>query len=215
MGFKDAARGFVKGFFTPNQSNINIANALPNTAINYQAKVGRGLRSSVVMAPVHWAARSFAELRPAVSFDSETVSEHALLDLYRNPNQFYTGSDLQSAVIMSYLLSGNAYVLMVRDERTNQPVELWYAPHWMVKPQGDENNFIAHYEYRPDGRGGKRVIAPSDVLHFRCGIDPEDVRLGISPLASLWREIYTDDEASNYTASLLRNQGLAGAIKRT
>ena len=127
MGFKDAARGFVKGFFTPNQSNINIANALPNTAINYQAKVGRGLRSSVVMAPVHWAARSFAELRPAVSFDGETVSEHALLDLYRNPNQFYTGSDLQSAVIMSYLLSGNAYVLMVRDERTNQPVELWYS----------------------------------------------------------------------------------------
>ena len=44
------------------------------------------------------------------------------------------------------------------------------------------------------------------------GIDPNNTRKGLSPLASLYREIFTDDEAANMTASLMRNIGVPGVV---
>ena len=49
-------------------------------------------------------------------------------------------------------------------------------------------------------------------MHFRFGLDPENDRKGRSPLAGVLREVFTDDEAANYTASLLRNMGVPGII---
>ncbi len=46
------------------------------------------------------------------------------------------------------------------------------------------------------------------MVHFRTGIDPDDPRLGISPLRPILREIVTDNEASGFMAALLRNMGV-------
>ncbi|MDP2728064.1 MAG: phage portal protein, partial [Dehalococcoidia bacterium] len=51
-----------------------------------------------------------------------------------------------------------------------------------------------------------------DVVQFRDGVDPSNPRKGLSPIKSLFREIFTDDEAANMTASLLRNMGVPGVI---
>jgi hypothetical protein len=71
--------------------------------------------------------------------------------------------------------------------------------------------FISHYEYRPDGYNPIRLDL-EDVVHLRLGLDPRNPRLGISPLHSVLREVFTDDEAANYTASLLRNAGVPGVV---
>jgi phage portal protein BeeE len=55
-------------------------------------------------------------------------------------------------------------------------------------------------------------LRPDDVVHFRHGIDPNNARMGLSDLASLMREIYTDDEAANFSASLVRNMGVPGVV---
>jgi HK97 family phage portal protein len=60
---------------------------------------------------------------------------------------------------------------------------------------------------------GKIVrLAREDVIHFRNGIDPYNQRLGMSPLRSVLREVYTDIEAANYSAALVRNMGAVPAL---
>jgi HK97 family phage portal protein len=187
------------------------AGLLPGTNVNYQARVGKGFGSSVVMAPVQWIARTFPQTVFRVRVRGEVVPEHPLEKLVTGPNPFYSGSALLMSTILSYTMSGNAYWLIVRDSRL-RPIELWYAPHWLLSPVAGDGggNFITHYEYTP--RGVVIRLDPSDVVHFRYGLDPENVRLGLGPLASLWREIFTDDEAANFTAAILRNMGMAGMV---
>jgi phage portal protein BeeE len=70
--------------------------------------------------------------------------------------------------------------------------------------------FISHYEYKP---GGVPLRIPiEDVIHFRHGIDPNNLRLGLSPIISVMREVWSDDEASNWVASLLKNSAIPGVI---
>jgi phage portal protein BeeE len=94
-----------------------------------------------------------------------------------------------------------------------------------MDPRGDENDFITHYNYYPvqgsaanmsdffRGGGGQAIpLHPDDVVHFRFSLDPDNPLKGRSPLKSVLREVFTDDEAANFTASLLRNMGVPGLI---
>ena len=55
-------------------------------------------------------------------------------------------------------------------------------------------------------------IPTADVVHMRFGINPDNTKLGRSPLQSVMRELFTDDESANYTASLLRNSAIPGVV---
>lgn len=189
--------------------------SLPRTRYDYAADVGDGLASSVVVAPVLWAARTFPEAPLALwrrtSEGLERVHEHPLLGLVEYPNPHYSGALLWMATVVDYLVTGNAYWLKARDRR-GRVAELWYAPASLIEPVRpvDGSAFLSHYEYRP----GPLVIQipPSDVVHFRYGIDPANTMKGLSPLASLVREVFTDEEAANFTAAILRNLGLPGVV---
>ncbi|MEE8466037.1 MAG: phage portal protein, partial [Dehalococcoidia bacterium] len=95
----------------------------------------------------------------------------------------------------------------------NGVVELWYVPHWLIDPKpslSDPNIFIDHYEYRPTGFPIK--IAPENIVHLRYGIDPHNIRKGLSQMKSLMRELWTDEEAANYTGAILKNMGVPGLV---
>ena len=112
------------------------------------------------------------------------------------------------------MLQGNAYILKVRDD-IGAVRELWYLPHWTVQPRWpmDGSAFISHYDYHPlVGSGGTRKIARRDMVHLRFGLDPRNVRLGLSPLGSVLREVVTDEEASDFTHFILKNMGIPGGI---
>ena len=49
-------------------------------------------------------------------------------------------------------------------------------------------------------------------MHFRFGIDPLNDRLGISPLRTALRELYSDAQASRWTATALENMAMPGLI---
>ena len=76
----------------------------------------------------------------------------------------------------------------------------------MMEPEWDRegNEFLTHYVYSPPGHRPIRIEA-EDVLHFRFGFDPNNPRKGLSPLRTVMRELFTDAEAANWTASFLRN----------
>lgn len=182
---------------------------------DYARQVGDGTGASVLMAVVQWVQRSMPEaplvIEKRKGDDWDVSPDHELERLLASPNIGYSGTHLWQATVFSYLIAGNAYWAIVRTGR-GVPVELWYMPHRLVSPRApqDGSKFISHYEYVPGGRTIN--LAPEDVVHFRHGLDPSNPRLGQSPVGSALREIWTDQEASEFIATLLRNAGIPGLV---
>ena len=61
---------------------------------------------------------------------------------------------------------------------------------------------------------GKQYPFPvDDIIHLRHHIpNPQNPRLGLSPLRAALREVCTDNEAAEYTAALMRNCGVPGTV---
>ncbi len=189
---------------------------LSRTRFDYAKEVGTGIDSSVVTAPVQWLQRAITEaplvIETKVGDEIKRTDEHDFLALIEKPNGFYSGDQLMWATVFSWCTAGNAYWFKVRDAG-GRVRELWYAPHWLVEPKhpDDGSAFISHYEYRPGGLTPMRLDI-EDVVHLRHGIDPRNARKGLSPLHGAIREIFTDIEASNFSASLLKNSGVPGVV---
>lgn len=191
---------------------------LARTRFDYRREVGDCLDSSVVTAPVQWVARALPEATLAMgrkdkAGNIEPIPSHKLLDLIQTPNPYYGDIALLMGTIFSFLISGNAYWVIVRNSY-GQPVELWYVPHWMIEPAWtqDGGTFITNYLYKPGGGVEPMTLDFDDVVHFRHGIDPRNIRMGISPLDGVIREIFIDLESSNFVASLLRNMGVPSVV---
>lgn len=167
--------------------------------------------SSIVQACVLWIARTFPEAPVQVlDLDGGAIKPHPMVQLINRPNPFYSGLLLWMATLIDYSVTGNAYWLKVRSG-AGRPVQLWYTPSWLIGPRWpqDGSAFISHYEYTPAGRPLR--IESADVVHFRYGLDAQ-TRKGISPLASVLSEIFTDQEAAAFTGSLLKNLGIPGVV---
>ena len=187
------------------------------TQFDYAREVGTGIDASVVMAPVQWIQRAAPEARLRVmrgqGADRREVDNHPLVQLVARPNPFYSETALVSGTVFSYCTAGYSYWIKVRNG-AGRVVELWYVPHWSIEPKWprDGSDFLSHYEYRPGGGQPPVRLEPEDVVHFRHGIDPRNPRQGLSPLAGVLREIFTDLESSNFVAALLRNMGVPGVV---
>jgi len=189
---------------------------MPRGDMDYARKVGDGMGSSVIMAPVLWACRTFPEAPIMVEQHlpdgtEEEVVGHPLTNLLRRPNPYWSGELMWWATVASLLIGGNGYWIKVRGARL-EIEELWWVPSSIMEPKWprDGGTYISHYEYRPNGEPVR--VEVEDVVHFRYGIDPKNPRLGLSPLGSVLREVFSDDEAASFTASILRNMGVPGLI---
>jgi len=200
----------------PSGGSTLLGRLLPRTRFNYAQSTDATL-SAPVMACVNWIVRNFPEapiiVRKRDSEDNwEIDHKHPLTLLMRRPNPFYSGPLLLMA-LMSDFIMGNGYLRKIRSAG-DRVVELWWLPAVLVTPKWPESGevYISHYEYAPGGTTTPEKIPPEDIVHLRWGLDPANTRLGLSPLKSVLREIFTDDEAANFSASLLRNLGVPGVI---
>jgi HK97 family phage portal protein len=188
--------------------------------------MGQGRSANVVMAPLHWIMRTFTQADPIVEKRRggrwKVADEHPLATLLEQPNPFYDGDAMLKALVLSFFVDGNAYCIKVRDN-LRRVVGLWYVPHWLMEPKWDTSGrtFITHYEYRPFhgmgttgplGHGMAEDIHPSDVVHLRNGLDPDNPRKGLSQLKTVLREVVTDEEASKFSSYILRNMGVPGGV---
>lgn len=206
--------------------------SMPRSGYDYAREVGDGLSSPVIVAPIRWIQRSFTaapvRLRRFESGDelSNVDRSHPLLQLLNQPNDYYSGATMFKGLLASWELDGNAYELIQHNE-TGKPIARWYAPHSLIEAHREEGspNFVDYYKYQPgdgstihiapighDRRGVAGLEAGWSVLHYRDGIDPDNPMQGLSGFKSLLREVFTDDEAANFTASLLRNMGVPGLV---
>lgn len=191
---------------------------LKRTRFDYAREVGDMLDASVVMAPVMWIQRALPEatlaMRERVQGGKvEPVDEHPLLDLIRYPNPHYGDIALWNGVIADFCIWGDAYLVKVRD-LAGTVRELWWVPQFMMEPKAglDGTEFLSHYWYTPGTGHGREKLDPADVIHFRNGLNPRDLRRGLAPMQSVIREIFADMESSNFVASLLRNMGVPGVV---
>lgn len=215
--FQKAARWFKAltiGF--PSGSAWSLL-SLGGTNYDYVARVGDGRSNSAVEACVRWIGRTFPEapvqiLQQKADGTETPIVEHPLVELLSTPTPFYSGELLWRATLADWASSGNAYWIKIRN-RSRGLAQLWWAPQWTMAPMwplDDPSVYISHYEYSVNGE--KQRLAIEDVVHFRDGMDPQNTRKGLSPIAALAREIFSDDEAAAMTAALLKNLGIPGVI---
>jgi HK97 family phage portal protein len=183
---------------------------------DYRREVGDGRGNSIVQSCILWFCRTFPEAPIRITTinaegEEEEQANHALKLLLDTPNPYYSGELLWWGTLADWML-GNAYWLKIRSG-AGRVVQLWWVPSTLIEPRwpADGSEFISHYDYRPGPLEPTR-IDPADVVHFRYGLDPNNIRKGLSPLGSLLREVFTDDEAANYTASMLRNVGVPPVV---
>jgi HK97 family phage portal protein len=200
------------GGYTYLDDNFRINTSWPflrNTQIDYRQEVGDLTQSSLVMAALNWAGRTLPQAMFRVydlrGDSPQPLPKHPLHWRLRRPNPYFSGARMWKASAMSWILSGNVYWFKARNGMRVK--ELWWLPHWMVTPKREsKDDFVSYYEYRVDGVPS--YLDPADVIHFRDGVDPADDMLGCSPIRALLREVFTDNEYSQYSALMARNSGV-------
>jgi HK97 family phage portal protein len=183
---------------------------------NYRKNAPNGGRNnSIVFAAIKLTTQTFAQSPVQVmqikDDADEVVPNHEMIKLIAKPNPYYNGKLMWRATIADWMF-GNAYWIKNRNG-AGVVKELYWVPATQMSPkwnQDDPKSYIDHYDYNPNGK--PIPIEREDVVHFRNGLDPNNVRMGLSPFGALLREIATDEEAAEYTVTVLRNQGVAGMI---
>jgi HK97 family phage portal protein len=214
--YKDTPSPQKKGYFQEwlgSEINKIITDKMVSRR-EYSQKVGDGSTSDLLMATLLWVARRMAESPIGVqTLGDETINfMHPLARLLKHPSPFFSGSAFIMAQVIMFLTHGNAYALKIRNGHLNV-IGLQAIPYWAIKPHVPIVGYIDYYEYYPVGSGSVMVkILPEDLVHLRYGVDPNNMRLGISPLRILLESLYTDVEASMFTAMLLKNAGVIGTI---
>lgn len=220
MRLADRFRAFVASFREFGAKSLQIFYDASSIPQHLAPRSTTGLHSNVLMSPVMWIMRAFTEAQLVTQRrreDSgggiiwERALDHPLEILIDRPNPDYDGDALWKATALSYTMAGNAYWRKIRNA-FGDVVQLWYIPHWMIRPAYDTNGvaFITHYEYS-GGLSGSQIPV-RDVVHFRFGLDPENTRLGYSPLQAVMNEVLTDDEAALFSKQILSNMGVPGLV---
>lgn len=186
------------------------------TDIDYGREVGDLLNSSLVMTAANWVARCLPEANLIVveigKDGKETpVQNHPAVKILNRPNEYFSQATMWKAFAISWIIDGNSYMIKARNNY-GELKELWYAPSFMMEPRWplDGSKFISQYDYNVDGRVNPFDV--SDVIHFRNGVNPYNMRLGLSPCASVLREIYADSQVANYQGSLLAHGAVPPAV---
>lgn len=189
---------------------------LPGTHEDWLGRAGDLWLNSTAAIALGWIERNFSEpelqiVRKQSVGQDEVLDDHPMLALLRAPNPQYAFDDLAAACALSWFCDGNAYVVMARTgSGSGPPGALYWLPHWQVEPVGSTSELITHYLYRVDEKEIR--IEPSEMLHFRNGVDPRDPKRGLAELKSCARELVADSEWANWTASLAVNLGVPPVV---
>lgn len=179
------------------------------------------LRNSAAVNLLGWITDNFSqgefkvckEVKVKGKTEKKPLDNHPLQQLMERPNPYYGGATLWAGVLFSYHTDGNAYILKVRNARgLGYPTELWYEPHWSIKPHwpSDGSKFIDYYERTVNGR--TQTIPVENVIHLRNGLNPANSRYGWARLKASSLQVYSDIEYDYWVAALARNMAIPGVV---
>ena len=189
--------------------------ALPGSTKDWSRIAGDLGLNGIVASAIDWYVRNYPQAtpryyRPVDSQQAEPVEDHPVIALMAQPDPMIMGSLFWSWVIQDYKLFGNTYLRKIRSTTRGVVTALQFLPQDMVRPVGNGVNPLTHYIYTTDGRSFD--IPVSDIIHIRYNRDPQDIRLGRSPVMAVLREIATDNTASTTAYGLLANGAMPSLI---
>jgi len=139
----------------------------------------------------------------------ELIDKHPAAELLQNPNPNMTASLLNNYIVTSVAVSGDAFLLKLRNE-SGAVVQLVPLLPEMVEVKGNTEQLITKYEYKQ--KGNTMSILPEDMIHLRERIDPRNHRRGLAPLRSVMVEVLGDAAASQMGAALVKNTGVPSVV---
>ena len=177
---------------------------LDNTGQNAHQQIADYYLSSVVMSCVGWIASMLPTcpwlLEEKVDGAWQPVDTHPILDLLIKPTEWHTGQELLECLLIDRCITGNAYLQRVSPMASGPPMELWFTPHNLVKPDWDSTG-LKGWEYQQNGRW---MPQPADAfIQIRHRQSPVNPFMGVSPLAPLVSEVWLDREATRITTTLI------------
>jgi len=189
--------------------------ALPGSTKDWSRIAGDLGLNGIVASAIDWYVRNYPQAtprlyRPVDSQQAEPVEDHPVIQLMAQPDPMIMGSLFWGWVIQDYKLFGNTYLRKIRSTTRGVVTALQFLPQDMVRPVGNGTNPLTHYIYTTDGRSFD--IPVSDIIHIRYNRDPQDIRLGRSPVMAVLREIATDNTASTTAYGLLANGAMPSLI---
>jgi HK97 family phage portal protein len=192
---------------------------------NWRAEAGQLETNSTVAIGISKIAQKISQAKLCVKTDnpdgSVTYTHDKNLFAWQMPLPQIDETVLLKTIACSLKIYGNAYLLKRRSQ-TGFLIGLAPLMVWQVTPKSDVhidgtpnngNELITRYQVTPYGGGAMFYVAPSEIVHFRDGmVDPNNPALGLSALLACLRQIVSDNEASNYCATLMSNMGIPGVI---
>lgn len=165
---------------------------------------------------VTFLARNVAQLGLHVYTRDESggrdrLRDHPLAQLLTRPNPQQTGYDLVFAIVSALALWDRVLVWCVLDE-DGEPGELRVIPEsWIVDTKDSTVFAVGSYVLQPDSASEDRITVPaSDVIELH-GWNPNDLRVGSSPVAALKAVLAEQMHAQTFRGQLWRNGGRVGS----
>lgn len=157
-----------------------------------------------VRTVVSFLARNIAQLGlkvfRRVSDDERTsVPDHPLTATISKPNPRTTRYRAIYSLVSDLAIYDNAFWLKVKRPGG---VDVYRIPPEKVYPGGENWLFADSWIVR--GAAGEKTYSPEEIVHFNA-YNPEDPRVGVSPLESLRRILAEEEAAGQYREGFWRN----------
>lgn len=111
------------------------------------------------------------------------IENHEFEELLLHPNPGSSRSELLTAIIGYFTLTGNAYLYLPRVSKDVPPDELWVIPSHQIRPVADGKSYLKGYAYEP-GDGTTIPIELWEIAHFKTW-NPLNPYVGASPVEAI------------------------------
>ncbi len=164
-------------------------------------------KNVIVYRAITLIAKSLASVPFVVDVGGKRILKHPLLDLFARINPDQSRATFLEAVASYYLLTGNAFIEMVKDDQ-GQPVEFYVLRPDRVEIVPHKTGGVKAYRLRIDGV--ERIIPANGehgaLLHLKT-FHPTQEWYGLSPLEAAGLSIDQHNTVSSHNLSLLQNGG--------
>jgi HK97 family phage portal protein len=144
--------------------------------------------------------------------DVEEVTDHPILDLFKQVNPVLNSFDLWELTTLYQEVHGSCFWFLDLDGVLGVPSNIWILPSQNMTPkrEPDSTNLVDYYEYRIGKQAQK--FRPEQIIHFRYP-DPRDpYTSGLSPLRACFEQVATAAEYTSFKRSTIENHAIPDAL---
>ena len=164
-------------------------------------------KNIIVYRAITLISKSLASVPFTVHVEGHRVKDHPLLALLERINPYQSRATFLESVASYYLLTGNAFIEMVKDDE-GKPAEFYVLRPDQVEILPHANGSLKGYRLKK--AGAERIIPAQGeqgiLLHLKT-FHPSQEWYGMSPLEAAGLSIDQHNTVSQHNLSLLSNGG--------